>query len=99
MDIDENTHGKNFIVIDFYATWCKPCKAFSPEFDRMSKKYEHVLFVKVDADNEDCESLMEKYEIGSLPTFLLFQVEDKTPFQRLVGTKEGKLENLLIGTI
>lgn len=54
-------------VIDFYATWCGPCKKLSPKLDRMASKYRgKVQFFKVDVDA--CPNLANAYNIRSIPT-------------------------------
>lgn len=56
-------------VIDFYATWCPPCKALEPIMEEMMKKFEgKVNFKKVDVDQE--KDMAMYYEIQSIPTLL-----------------------------
>lgn len=56
-------------VIDFYATWCPPCKALEPIMEQMKKKFEgKVNFKKVDVDQE--KDVAMYYEIQSIPTLL-----------------------------
>lgn len=58
-------------VVDFYATWCGPCKMLSPILDSVREQYEGMVrFVKVDIDLYP--DLAEKYEIQSVPTLLFF---------------------------
>lgn len=60
--INEN----NNVVIDFYATWCGPCKLLAPIFEEVSKEKENVVFVKVDVD--EALELAELFGISSIPT-------------------------------
>ena len=59
------------LCIDFYATWCGPCKMLEPSMESFQEKFEKITFVKVDVDrNEDfCDSV---YAIKCMPT-IVFQ--------------------------
>lgn len=59
-----------FTLVDFGATWCGPCRFIAPEFDKMKKEYTSMNFIKIDID--ECEDVAEKYDITSVPTFILF---------------------------
>lgn len=70
-------------VIDFYATWCVPCKAIAPVFDVLKGEYgEKINFVSVDvdADNETAR----RYGIEAMPTFVILDSEGKE-IRRIVG--------------
>ena len=57
------------VVMDFYATWCPPCKALEPIMEEMMKKFEgKVDFKKIDVDQE--KDMAMYYEIQSIPTIL-----------------------------
>ena len=63
------------VVVDFFATWCGPCKMLSPMLDSVREQYEGMVrFVKVDIDLYP--DLAEKYEIQSVPTLLFFNGGD-----------------------
>lgn len=63
-------------VIDFYATWCGPCKKLSPILDELSSEYVgNVLFYKVDVDRE--QELAGAFGIQSIPMVLLIPKEGK----------------------
>lgn len=60
------------LVVDFYATWCGPCKKLSPTLDEVSEEFgEQVNIVKVDVD--ESEDLAMNYGIRSVPTVLFFK--------------------------
>ena len=60
------------LVVDFYATWCGPCKKLSPTLDEVSEELgEQVNSVKVDVD--ESEDLAMDYGIRSVPTVLFFK--------------------------
>lgn len=59
------------IVVDFFATWCGPCKMLSPVIDELSGELENVNFVKVDIDQS--MDLAQKFKIVSVPTLKVFK--------------------------
>ena len=60
------------LVVDFYATWCGPCKKLSPTLDEVSEEFAgQVNIVKVDVD--ESEDLALNYGIRSVPTVLFFK--------------------------
>ncbi|MBF0629199.1 MAG: thioredoxin [Magnetococcales bacterium] len=63
--------GNDIVVIDFWADWCGPCKAFAPIYDRVSAKFPDVVFAKVDTDRE--QELAGAFEIRSIPTLMIFR--------------------------
>lgn len=66
-DISEiPTSGK--VVIDFYATWCGPCKRVAPVFVELSGYFKSISFLKCNVD--ESEEVSEKYSVESLPTFV-----------------------------
>lgn len=70
--------GKRPCIIDFYATWCGPCKSLSPILEEIAKEYEGKIDVyKIDVDKE--EELSGAFGIRSVPTVLWVSMADK-PF-------------------
>lgn len=67
-------------VIDFYATWCGPCKAMAPIVEKMKAKFPNVEFKKIDIDQE--QELAMQYQVDAVPTFV-FKTEKGE--ERLVG--------------
>ena len=60
------------VLVDFFATWCGPCKMLSPVLDELSSEYEGKLeFVKVDVD--ECPNVAQKFGIMSIPTVMIFK--------------------------
>jgi thioredoxin 2 len=59
------------VVVDFWASWCRPCLAIAPAYERAAAELEpHFRLLKVNADEE--QQLMAKYGIRSIPTLMLF---------------------------
>jgi thioredoxin 1 len=61
----------NICLIDFWASWCQPCKNMSPRIRQLSKRFEgKVAFGKVNIEKN--KALAEEYNVMSIPTLLLF---------------------------
>ena len=59
------------ILVDFFATWCGPCKMLAPVLEEVSADYPEVTFVKVDVD--ESEELARRYGIRVIPTLVLLR--------------------------
>lgn len=60
------------VFVDFYATWCGPCKMLAPEIEKLADEYgDKVPVVKIDVDKE--AELAQRYGIVSIPTLILFK--------------------------
>ena len=60
------------VLVDFFATWCGPCKMMAPIIEEIGKEMEgKVKVIKIDVDNES--DIAMKYNIMSIPTFIVFQ--------------------------
>ncbi|ETI94598.1 MAG: Thioredoxin [Intestinibacter bartlettii DORA_8_9] len=67
----DNTIESGVVVVDFFATWCGPCKMLAPVIDELSGELENVNFVKVDIDQS--MDLAQKFKIVSVPTLKVFK--------------------------
>ncbi len=72
------TINSEYALVDFFATWCGPCKMIGPVLESVSSNRDNIKIIKVDVDK--FESLARTYGVMSIPTLILFkngQVIDK----------------------
>lgn len=82
---------KEKTVVDFYATWCGPCKMLGPVFEEVANSSD-IQFVKIDIDNH--EELCRKHGVMSVPTLILF--ENGKEVKRNIGfIPKEKLEEFI----
>lgn len=80
------------VFVDFYATWCGPCKMMSPILEQLSEEKQDVVFAKIDVDN--AERLAILYGISSIPCMILFKNGEEA--DRVVGAvPKQKLEQVV----
>ena len=80
------------ILVDFYATWCGPCKALSPILEKLEETYTAVTFFKVDIDANF--ELAERFKISSVPTFKLIK-NGRVIFTQVGIDSPSALESLI----
>lgn len=71
------------VLVDFFATWCGPCRMLSPVVDEIASERSDVKVCKVNVD--DCEELAMKFGVMSIPTLIVFK--DGKPVRQAVGVQ------------
>jgi thioredoxin len=63
--------GNDIVLVDFWASWCGPCRQFAPVFEQASQDHPDIVFGKVDTEAE--QSLAAAAQITSIPTLMAFK--------------------------
>lgn len=58
-----------YVLIDFWAEWCRPCKLMSPVIDEIEKEFPNIRVVRINADED--AAMVQKYNVSSIPTYVL----------------------------
>ncbi|MDY6293102.1 MAG: thioredoxin [Bacteroidales bacterium] len=80
-----DSSSSKIIVIDFFATWCGPCKAMAPAMEQMQEKYgDKIIIRKIDVDEE--QALAQQYQIESIPTLVVISPSGEV-LDKVVGAQ------------
>ncbi|MFD8479935.1 thioredoxin [Kitasatospora sp. NPDC059673] len=91
-EVVQGEDGKGFVLIDFWAAWCGPCRQFAPVFERAAEKHTDITFAKVDTEAQ--QELAAAFEIRSIPTLAIIR-EGVLVFAQPGALPEAALEDLI----
>jgi len=70
-DFETTVNGDGIVLVDFWASWCGPCRSFAPVFETASEEHPAITFAKVDTEAE--QHLAGALQIMSIPTLMIFR--------------------------
>ena len=91
-NFEQTIQDRDFVIVDFWAPWCGPCRSFAPVYDKVSADFDDVLFAKV--NTEEQQEIAAHFRIRSIPTLMIFR-EQIIIFSQAGALPESALRDLL----
>jgi len=91
-EFNDIVNGNDIVLVDFWASWCGPCRAFAPTFSKAAEQHPDIVFGKVDTEAE--QDLAAAAEIRSIPTLMAFK-KGNLVFSQAGALPPAALEELI----
>jgi len=70
-NFEDTVTNNGFVIVDFWAPWCGPCRSFAPTFESVSEEHQDIVFAKVNTEEE--QAIAAHFGIRSIPTLMIFR--------------------------
>ena len=70
-NFEQTITGNDFVIIDFWAPWCGPCRSFAPTYEKVSEDFPDIVFAKLNTEDE--QEIAGHFNIRSIPTLMMFR--------------------------
>ena len=70
-NFEEIVTSNDFVVVDYWAPWCGPCRSFAPTYEKVSEEHPEIVFAKVNTEEE--HEIAAHFQIRSIPTLMIFR--------------------------
>ena len=70
-NFEQTINENDFVIVDFWAPWCAPCRSFAPTYEKVSADYDDIVFAKVNTEDE--QEIAMHFQIRSIPTLMIFR--------------------------
>ncbi|MET0048799.1 MAG: thioredoxin [Sedimenticola sp.] len=91
-NFEETITNNDFVIVDFWAPWCGPCRSFAPTYEKVAEDNPNIVFAKVNTEDE--QEIAMDFKIRSIPTLMIFR-ENVIIFSQPGALPEGAFRDLV----